>query len=202
MRHFIIITGTLLYLKLVGTQGMFWYNRTFVEIDLVQHQISFAGSSDVGSVSLRPTSLFPARQIWCWTWSHPTSVYCFDGIGNFSAHARFQTWCVLLWIWVAKLWLGYLYDHTFTTNLVSRSAVTVNVLFVLDCGRVFWLTVAAYVFWLLTTCCLNACFFVFRTPFVWCNMWPSLQLAHFGFLALHPLWEWFSPQIRHLTYSF
>ena len=26
---------------------MFWYNRTLVEFDLVQHQINFAGSSDV-----------------------------------------------------------------------------------------------------------------------------------------------------------
>ena len=35
---------------------------------------------------------------------------------------------------------------TFATNLVSCSAVKVNVLFVLGCGRLFWLTVAAYVF--------------------------------------------------------
>ena len=26
---------------------MFWYNKALVEFDLIQHQISFAGSSDV-----------------------------------------------------------------------------------------------------------------------------------------------------------
>ena len=42
---------------------------------------------------------------------------------------------------------------TFTTNLLSCSAMKVNVSFVvLGCGRVLWLTVEAYVFWLLTTC--------------------------------------------------
>ena len=48
--------------------------------------------------------------------------------------------------WVANLWLGDLYT-TFATNLVSCSAVNVNVSFVvLDCGRLFWLTIEAYVF--------------------------------------------------------
>ena len=83
----------------------------------------------------------------------------------FLAHARFQISCVLLWIWVETCVLAICMT-TFATNLVSCSAVKINVLFVLDCGRMFWLTVAAYVFWLLTTCCLNACFFVFRIPFV------------------------------------
>ena len=53
---------------------------------------------------------------------------------------------------------------TFATNLLSCSAEKVNVLFVLGCRRVFWLTVAAYVFWLLTTCCLNACFWYSGYP--------------------------------------
>ena len=35
---------------------------------------------------------------------------------------------------------------TFATNLVSCSVVKVNVMFVLGCRRVVWLTVAAYVF--------------------------------------------------------
>ena len=34
----------------------------------------------------------------------------------------------------------------FATNLMSCSAVKINVLFVLGCGGVFWLMVAAYVF--------------------------------------------------------
>ena len=43
----------------------------------------------------------------------------------------------------------------------------------LGCGRVFWLTAEAYVFWLLITCCLNACFYCIPdTSFIRCNMWP------------------------------
>ena len=74
---------------------------------------------------------------------------------------------------------------TFATKFVSCSAVNENVWFVLGCGRVFWPTTVAYNFWLLTTCCLNACF-LFRTPLT-CG---PLQLAHFGFLDSllgHPL---------------
>ena len=53
---------------------------------------------------------------------------------------------VLFWVWVANRWLGDLYT-IFDTNLVSCSAVKVNVSFVvLDCGRLFWLTIEAYVF--------------------------------------------------------
>ena len=59
-RDYIIITRALLYLKLVGAYGRFCHNKTLVEFDLVQHEISFPGSSDV---SLRPTSLVPAKQI-------------------------------------------------------------------------------------------------------------------------------------------
>ena len=89
---------------------------------------------------------------------------------------------------------------TFATTFVSCSAVKVNVLFVLGCGRVVWLTVAAYVFWLLTTCCLNACFFLYSGHPLYDATCGPLQLAHFGFLSSlvrHPLWEWFSPQVRH-----
>ena len=35
---------------------------------------------------------------------------------------------------------------TFATHFVSCSTVKINVLFVLDYGRVFWLMVAAYIF--------------------------------------------------------
>ena len=55
---------------------------------------------------------------------------------------------------------------TIAMNFVSCSAVNVNVWFVLDCGRVFWPTVAAYDFSLLTTCCLNARFLYSGHPFV------------------------------------
>ena len=70
----------------------------------------------------------------------------------------------------------------FATNFVSCSAVNVNVLFVLGYGRRFWLTVAAYVFWLLTTCCLNACLLYSGHPLYDPTSGP-LQLAHFGILA-------------------
>ena len=54
---------------------------------------------------------------------------------------------------------------TVATNLVSCSAVIVNVSFVvLSYGRMFWLTVEADVFCLLTKCCLNACFLYFGHP--------------------------------------
>ena len=33
----------MLYLKLAGTKCILLYDKTFVEFDLVQHQISFAG---------------------------------------------------------------------------------------------------------------------------------------------------------------
>ena len=88
---------------------------------------------------------------------------------------------------------------TFAMNFVSCLAVNVNVWFVLGCGRVFWPTGAAYDFWLLTTCCLNACFLYSGYPLYDATCDP-LQLAHFGFLASlfgYPLWEWLSPQIRH-----
>ena len=82
---------------------------------------------------------------------------------------------VLFWIGIANLymWLGdMIWITTFATNLISCSAVKLNVWVVWSCGRAFWLTTEAYVFWLLTTCCLNACFFfVFRTPFVRRNVW-------------------------------
>ena len=32
---------------------------------------------------------------------------------SFATHAGFQIQCVLLWIWVAGLWLGDLDDHVF-----------------------------------------------------------------------------------------
>ena len=35
----------------------------------------------------------------------------FSNVGNFTAHAGLQVKHVLLWIWVAHLWLGYLDDH-------------------------------------------------------------------------------------------
>ena len=54
---------------------------------------------------------------------------------------------------------------TFATNFMSSSAVKINVLFVLGCGGVFWLMVAAYV--LVANNMLPKClFFVFQTPFV------------------------------------
>ena len=46
LRDFIIITSTLLKLKLFGSYKMFWFNKTFLEFDLVQHRISFARSSN------------------------------------------------------------------------------------------------------------------------------------------------------------
>ena len=30
---------------------------------------------------------------------------------NFATHARFQVQCVLLWDWIANLWLGDLDNH-------------------------------------------------------------------------------------------
>ena len=78
---------------------------------------------------------------------------------------------------------------SFATNFVSCSAVNENVWFVLGCERVFWPTVAAYDFWLLMTCCPNACFLYSRHPLYDATCGP-LQLAHFGFLASligHPL---------------
>ena len=77
---------------------------------------------------------------------------------------------------------------TFATNFVSCSAVKENVCCVLDCGREFWPTTVAYDFWLLTTCCLNACFLYSGHPLYDATCGP-LQLAHFGILALfgHPL---------------
>ena len=30
---------------------------------------------------------------------------------NFATHARFQVQCVLLWVWIANLWLGDLDNH-------------------------------------------------------------------------------------------
>ena len=42
---------------------MFWYNKTPVEFDLVQHQISLPGQVMLGSASLLTTSPVPAKQI-------------------------------------------------------------------------------------------------------------------------------------------
>ena len=75
---------------------------------------------------------------------------------------------------------------TFAANFVSCSAVNENIRFVLGCERKFWLTAAAYDVWLLTTCCLNACFLYPGHPLYDATCGPS-QLAHFGFLA--PLFE-------------
>ena len=55
--------------------------------------------------------------------------------------------------------------------------------------EVFWRTVDAYVFWLLTTCCLNACF-LYSGHLLYDETCDPLQLAHKGFLAClfgHPL---------------
>ena len=41
---------------------MFWCNKTLVELDLVQHQISLPGQVMLGSASLSQTSLVPARK--------------------------------------------------------------------------------------------------------------------------------------------
>ena len=87
---------------------------------------------------------------------------------------------------------------TFATNLVSCSAEKVNVLFVFGCGRVFWHTGTVYVFWLLTTCCLNACFLYSGHslydatcgPYNWHTL--VFLLLYLGIL----LREWFSLQIR------
>ena len=40
---------------------MFWYNNTLVELDLVQHQISFAGSSDVRLSFASPSITCPGK---------------------------------------------------------------------------------------------------------------------------------------------
>ena len=40
---------------------MFWYNKTLVEFDLVQHQISFAGSSDVTLSFASPNITCPGK---------------------------------------------------------------------------------------------------------------------------------------------
>ena len=40
---------------------MFWYNKTLVEFDLVQHQISFAGSSDVRLSFASPSITCPGK---------------------------------------------------------------------------------------------------------------------------------------------
>ena len=59
---------------------------------------------------------------------------------------------------------------TFATNFVSCSAINVNVsVGVLGCGRVFCLKIEAYVFYLSTTCCLNA-FFLYSGHSVRCDM--------------------------------
>ena len=77
---------------------------------------------------------------------------------------------------------------TLATNFVSCLAVNVNVI-CFELRESFWLTVVAYVFWLLTTCCLNACFLYSGHPLYDATCGP-LQLAQFGFLASllgHPL---------------
>ena len=77
----------------------------------------------------------------------------------------------------------------FATNFVSCSAGKENVCCVLGCGREFWPAIVAYDFWLLTTCCLNACFLYSGHPFYDATCGP-VQLAHFGFLSSlfgHPL---------------
>ena len=40
---------------------MFWYNKTLVELDLVQHQISFAGPSDVRLSFASPNITYPDK---------------------------------------------------------------------------------------------------------------------------------------------
>ena len=40
---------------------MFWYNKTLAEFDLVQHQISFAGSSDVRLSLASPNITCPGK---------------------------------------------------------------------------------------------------------------------------------------------
>ena len=40
---------------------MFWYNKTLVEFDLVQHQISFAGSSDATLSFASPNITCPGK---------------------------------------------------------------------------------------------------------------------------------------------
>ena len=93
---------------------------------------------------------------------------------------------------------------TFATNFVSCSALKVNAsLDVLGCRRAFSLTVEAYVFWLLTTCCLNSCF-LYSGHLLYDVICGPLQLAHLGFLVSlfrHPLCEWFSPQMRHFCFD-
>ena len=42
--------------------NMFWYNKTLVEFDLVQHQISFAGSSDVRLSFALPCFTYPGKK--------------------------------------------------------------------------------------------------------------------------------------------
>ena len=77
---------------------------------------------------------------------------------------------------------------TFATKFVSCSAVKENVC-VLGCEREFWPTTVAYDIWLLTTCCLNACFLYSGHP-LYDSTCDPLQLAHFGILASlfgHPL---------------
>ena len=92
----------------------------------------------------------------------------------------------------------------FAANFGSCSAVKLNVSFkVSGCLRVFWRTGEAYIFWLLTTCCPNACFLHSGHPLYDATCDP-LQLAHLGFLASlfrHPLSEWFSPQMGHFCFD-
>ena len=66
--------------------------------------------------------------------------------------------------------------------------------------RVFWPTAVTYDVWLLTTCCLNACF-LYSGHSLYDEICGHL---HFGFLASlfgHSLWEWLSLQIRHFCFD-
>ena len=65
----------------------------------------------------------------------------------------------------------------------------------------FSLTTEAFVFWLLTTCCLNGCFLYPGHPLYEATYRP-LQFAHVGFQILgHPLCESFPLQIRHFCFD-
>ena len=59
---------------------------------------------------------------------------------------------------------------------------------VLAAGECFWLTTEAFDFWLLTTCCLNACFLYSGHP-LWEATYGPLQVGLLDSLLGHPLCE-------------
>ena len=55
---------------------MFWYNKTVIEFDLVQHQIRFAWSSDVRLSFTSPSITCHGKTNLMLDSVSPTTVYC------------------------------------------------------------------------------------------------------------------------------